>query len=150
MHNASTDRIIMLMKKRTSTVCPIVYALDIWGDPWSLVILRDVLIHNKRYYREFLASRERIATNILSARLQSLVEAGLLVKIEGESNRAQTMYRPTQKALDLIPVLFAIMHWGLEYNPNTDMSIPIMQELKTNEKELEQSLLRNFEDVRSQ
>ncbi|WP_317969117.1 helix-turn-helix domain-containing protein [Paenibacillus sp. CCS19] len=140
----------MLMKKRTSTVCPIVYALDIWGDPWSLVILRDVLIHNKRYYREFLASRERIATNILSARLQSLVEAGLLVKIEGESNRAQTMYRPTQKALDLIPVLFAIMHWGLEYNPNTDMSIPIMQELKTNEKELEQSLLRNFEDVRSQ
>lgn len=140
----------MIMKKRTSTVCPIVYALDIWGDPWSLVVLRDALIHNKRYYREFLASRERIATNILSARLQSLVEAGLLVKIEGESNRAQTMYRPTQKALDLIPVIFAIMHWGLKYNPNTDMSIPIMQELTTNEKELEQRLLRNFDDVRSQ
>ncbi|UJF33351.1 winged helix-turn-helix transcriptional regulator [Paenibacillus hexagrammi] len=140
----------MIMKKRTSTVCPIVYALDIWGDPWSLVVLRDVLIHNKRYYREFLASRERIATNILSTRLQSLVEAGLLVKIEGESNRAQTMYRPTQKAIDLIPVIFAIMHWGLKYNPNTDMSIPIMQELTTNEKELEQRLLRNFYDVRSQ
>lgn len=136
------------MKKRTSTVCPIVYALDIWGDPWSLVILRDVLIHNKRYYREFLASREGIATNILSARLQSLVDAGLLNKIEGETNRAQTMYRPTQKALDLIPVLFAIMHWGLQYNPNTDMSIPIMQELKTNEKELGERLLQNFDDVR--
>nr|AYQ74434.1 transcriptional regulator [Cohnella candidum] len=136
------------MKKRTSTVCPIVYALDIWGDPWSLVILRDVLIHNKRYYREFLASREGIATNILSARLQTLVDSGLLNKIEGETNRAQTMYRPTQKALDLIPVLFAIMHWGLQYNPNTDMSIPIMQELKTNEKELGERLLRNFEDVR--
>jgi DNA-binding HxlR family transcriptional regulator len=140
----------MIMKKRTSTVCPIVYALDILGDPWSLVILRDVLIHNKRHYREFLASRERISTNILSARLQSLTEAGLLVKIEGESNRAQTMYRPTQKALDLFPVVFAIMHWGLKYNPNTDMSIPIMQELTTNEKALEQHLLRNFDDMTSQ
>ncbi|MBO9597582.1 MAG: helix-turn-helix transcriptional regulator [Cohnella sp.] len=135
------------MKKRPSTVCPIVYALDIWGDPWSLVILRDVLIHNKRYYREFLASRERISTNILSARLQSLVEAGLLVRTEGDSNRAQTMYRPTPKALDLFPIVFAIMHWGLKYNPNTDMSIPIMQELIENEKGLEQRLMRNFEDV---
>ncbi|WP_164472850.1 winged helix-turn-helix transcriptional regulator [Cohnella candidum] len=148
MLKVSVNFIIRPMKKRTSTVCPIVYALDIWGDPWSLVILRDVLIHNKRYYREFLASREGIATNILSARLQTLVDSGLLNKIEGETNRAQTMYRPTQKALDLIPVLFAIMHWGLQYNPNTDMSIPIMQELKTNEKELGERLLRNFEDVR--
>lgn len=136
-----------VMKKRESTVCPIVYALDIWGDPWSLVILRDVLIHNKRHYREFLASRERISTNILSARLQSLFEAGLLVKIEGESNRAQTMYRPTQKALDLFPVIFSIMHWGLKYNPHTDMSIPIMQELKADEKGLERRLLRNFDDM---
>jgi Predicted transcriptional regulators len=137
------------MKKRPSTVCPIVYALDIWGDPWSLVILRDVLIHNKRYYREFLASRERISTNILSARLQSLVEAGLLVRTEGDTNRAQTMYRPTPKALDLFPIVFAIMRWGLKYNPNTDMSIPIMQELIEDEKGLEQRLMRNFDDVTS-
>ncbi|WNQ12277.1 helix-turn-helix domain-containing protein [Paenibacillus aurantius] len=137
------------MKKRTPSVCPIVYALDLWGDPWSLIILRDVLIHNKRYYREFLASREGISTNILSARLQSLTEAGLLVKKEGQSNRAQTMYRPTQKALDLFPIVFAIMHWGLKYNPDTDMRIPIMQELKANEKGLEQRLLQNFGDVTS-
>jgi DNA-binding HxlR family transcriptional regulator len=136
------------MKKRTPTFCPTVYALDIWGDPWSLVILRDVLIHNKRYYREFLASRECISTNILSARLQSLVEEGLLVKIEGETNRAHTMYRPTQKALDLFPVVFAIMHWGLKYNPNTDMSIPIMNELTTDEKGLEKRLLGNFDDIK--
>lgn len=134
----------MLMKKRDSTVCPIVYALDIWGDPWSLVLLRDVLIHNKRYYREFLSSRERISTSILSARLQSLVEAGMLVKITGASNRAQTMYRPTQKTLDLFPIVFAIMHWGLTYNPNTDMGIPIMQELITDQEGLKRRLLQNF------
>lgn len=137
------------MKKRDYSVCPIVYSLDIWGDPWSLVILRDVLIHNKRYYREFLSSREKIATNILSARLKSLTEAGFLIKTKGENNRAQTIYRPTQKALDLFPVIFSIMHWGLKYNPNTDMSIPIMQELKKDEKGLEERLLKNFEDVKS-
>ncbi|MBP2002293.1 DNA-binding HxlR family transcriptional regulator [Paenibacillus shirakamiensis] len=136
------------MKKRTSTVCPIVYALDIWGDPWSLVILRDVLIHNKRYYREFLGSVEHISTNILSARLQTLVDSGLLIRTEGESNRAQTMYRPTQKALELFPVIFSIMHWGLKYNPHTDMTIPIMQELITNEKGLELRLLQNFDDIK--
>jgi len=134
------------MKKRETSVCPIVYSLDIWGDPWSLVILRDVLIHNKRYYREFLASREAISTNILSARLKSLTEMGLLTKTE-KSNRAHTMYRPTQKALDLLPAIFAIMHWGLKHNPNTDMSIPIMQELKQDEERLHRRLLKQFSDI---
>lgn len=133
------------MKKRPSSVCPIVYGLDIWGDPWSLVILRDVLIHNKRYYRQFLASREKISTNILSARLQSLTEAGMLTKTES-SDRAQTTYRPTQKALDLLPAILEIMHWGLKYNPNTDMSIPIMQELERDEQALQQRLLAQFSD----
>jgi DNA-binding HxlR family transcriptional regulator len=135
------------MKKRTSSVCPIVYSLDLWGDPWSLIVLRDVLIHNKKYYREFLASRERISTNILSARLKSLTETGLLTKTVSKDNRANTVYRPTQKALDLFPVVFAIMHWGLKYNPNTDMNIPIMQELKNDEKDLERRLMGRFDDV---
>lgn len=134
------------MKQRNLTVCPIVYSLDIWGDHWSLIILRDVLIHNKRYYREFLASREHIATNILSARLQSLTEAGLLTKTE-KPNRAQTTYRPTQKALDLLPAILAIMHWGLKYNPNTDMDIPVMQELERDENGLQRRLLEQFSDI---
>jgi len=136
------------MKKRALSVCPIVYSLDLWGDPWSLIVLRDVLIHNKKYYREFLASREKIATNILSSRLKSLTENGFLTKIKGKTND-QTMYRPTQKALDLFPVIFSIMHWGLKYNPNTDMAIPIMQELKKDEKGLERRLMQNFGDIAS-
>lgn len=132
------------MKKRTNTICPIVYSLDIWGDPWSLVILRDILIDNKKFYREFLTSPEGIATNILSARLQSLTEAGLLIKIEGKSNRAQTLYQPTGKALDLLPVILSVMQWGIKYNPNIDMSIPVMQEVKENREGLHQRLLKNF------
>lgn len=135
------------MKKREYTVCPIVYSLDIWGDPWSLVILRDVLILNKKHYREFLGSREKIATNILSSKLKSLVEAKLLTKKVDKNNRANTTYKPTQKALELLPVLFSIMHWGLKYNPNTDMSIPVMQELKKDEKNLSERLLSRFDDI---
>jgi DNA-binding HxlR family transcriptional regulator len=76
-----------------------------------------------------------------------LTDAGLLTKTENTTNRAETTYRPTQKALDLFPAIFAIMHWGLTYNPNTDMSIPIMQELKQNEENLHQRLLSQFDDI---
>ena len=132
------------MKKRYPTTCPIVYSMDIWGDPWSLVILRDILLDNKRYYREFLTSPEQIATNILSARLQSLMEAGLLIKIPGRTNRAQTVYRPTQKALDLIPVLLTVMQWGIKYNPNIDMAIPITQQVVADKDALQHDLLAKF------
>jgi DNA-binding HxlR family transcriptional regulator len=109
-------------------MCPIVYALDVWGDPWSLVVLRDVLIHGKRHYRQFLGSEEGIATNVLSAKLASLVAAGLLEKVTGHM-RADTMYLPTQKAFDLLPVIFAVMRWGIEHNPHADASGPVMQQL---------------------
>ena len=135
-----------MRKQRGSTACPIVYSLDIWGDPWSLVILRDVLIDNKRHYREFLGSPERIATNVLSSRLQSLVKAGLLTKTEGP-NRAQISYRPTRKALDLLPAILAIMHWGVKYNPNTDISIPPLRELEENEVNLRVRLLAQFRNI---
>src|SRR2546421_2313479 len=135
-----------MRKQRGSTACPIVYSLDIWGDPWSLVILRDVLIDNKRHYREFLGSPERIATNVLSSRLQSLVKAGLLTKTEGP-NRAQISYRPTRKALDLLPAILAIMHWGVKYNPNTDISIPPLRDLEENDDELRTRLLAQFHDI---
>lgn len=130
------------MKKRTNTSCPVVYSLDIWGDPWSLVIMRDILIDGKRYYRELLASSEGIATNILSARLQSLTEADLLIKVEGATNRSQTMYKPTQKALDLLPALLSIMQWGIKYNKNVDMSLPLMQEVAKSKDAVSRRLIK--------
>jgi DNA-binding HxlR family transcriptional regulator len=133
------------MKKRTNTICPIVYSLDIWGDPWSLVILRDALMDNKRFYRDFLSSPEGIATNILSARLQSLTDAGLLVKIEDESNRAKTTYQPTQKAVDLLPALLSVMQWGMKYNPNTDLSVPIMWEVSEDKDKVNRRLVKQLQ-----
>lgn len=108
------------------------------------MILRDILIDNKKFYRDFLNSPEGIATNILSARLQSLSRAGLLIKEEA-SNRAQTTYKPTQKALDLLPALLSVMQWGIKYNPNIDITIPIMKEVSEDKDGLNKRLLGHFQ-----
>lgn len=117
------------MKKRSPTLCPVVFSLDIFGDKWSLVILRDVLFGGKTHFREFLASEEKIASNILSARLKTLIDEGLLFKEEDPTNKSAISYKPTQKALDLLPTLVELMRWGIKYNPNSDLTIPLMRQL---------------------
>lgn len=137
----------MSMTKRYPTVCPIVFSLDIFGDKWSLLILRDLIILNKRHFGDFLRSKERIASNILTDRLERFIQAGLVTKTDDPKNKSAAIYSPTSKALELIPVMFSIMHWGLKYNPDTDMSIPVMQELKADEKRLKERLLSQFSDA---
>jgi DNA-binding HxlR family transcriptional regulator len=83
------------MKKRSPTICPIVFSLDIFGDKWSLVILRDLLIVGKCHFREFLASEEKIASNILSKRLELFIENGLFTKHDDPKNKSAAIYNPT-------------------------------------------------------
>lgn len=132
------------MKKRSPTICPIVFSLDIFGDTWSLVILRDILLRNKSHFRELLASEEKIASNILSDRLESLVREGLLTKEDDASNRSAGLYKPTQKALDLLPMLFELMRWGIAYNPNADTSGPVMRQLLKDPQGLKAKILEKF------
>ena len=103
--------------------CPLALSLDLLGDKWSLVILRDILLGGKSHFREFLASPEKISTNILSARLESLVRDGFLTKHDDQANKSAAIYKPTRKALDLLPVLFAFMKWGAHYT-DADLTIP--------------------------
>ncbi len=132
------------MKKRGPTICPIVFSLDIFGDKWSLVILRDVLLRDKRHFREFLASEEKIASNILSARLELLVNEGLLIKESDAANKSAAIYKPTEKALALIPMLLELMRWGIVYNPNADTSGPVMQQLLNDPEGLQAQILKKF------
>jgi DNA-binding HxlR family transcriptional regulator len=117
------------VKKRCPTSCPIVYALDIFGDKWSLVILRDILLGGKRHFREFLRSEEKIATNILSNRLASLVREEMLTREDDATNKSAALYKPTEKALKLQPMFIELMRWGLVYNPNADTTGPLAQRL---------------------
>jgi DNA-binding HxlR family transcriptional regulator len=132
------------MKKRSPTICPVVFSLDIFGDKWSLVILRDVLLRGKSHFREFLTSEEKIATNILSDRLETLVAEGLLTKGSDSKNKSAAIYKPTKKTLALLPMLFELMRWGITYNPNADATGPVMRELLDNPEGLRIRIVEKF------
>ena len=125
------------MKRQTRSDCPISYSLDIFGDKWTLLILRDLLVGQKRYYQDFLNSGEGIATNILADRLKNLLDNGLLTKTDNPQNRRQTIYSPTKKAIALLPVLGEMAKWGLRFGA------------KTKDRSLKQ-LIDNFESVRKE
>ena len=107
------------MKRPCRSHCPIAYALDLFGDKWSLLVLRDVLFMGKRRYNEFLASEEGISTNILAERLERLEAEGLVTKSRDGNNRRQSVYTPTRKGLDLLPVLLELIRWSAKHDPKT-------------------------------
>jgi DNA-binding HxlR family transcriptional regulator len=106
------------MNRRAQSHCPVSHMLDIFGDKWTLLIMRDMLIGHKRHYRDFAGSGEGIATNILADRLRMLVERGIVTREDDPANGTQAIYRPTAKAQALMPVLDAMTEWGLAYGPD--------------------------------
>ncbi len=98
--------------------CPISCSLDIFGDKWSLLIIRDVMLRNKFSYGEFLESEEKIATNILAGRLSLLEAENILTKEVSPKNKSKFIYRLTKKGIDLLPIVIEIMDWGAKYNPD--------------------------------
>ena len=100
-------------KKRSD--CPISSALDIVGDKWSLLIIRDIAMQGKNTYNEFLKADEKIATNVLADRLSMLEWAGIIVKEEHPESKAKIFYRLTNQGIDLLPVLIEIILWSDKY-----------------------------------
>ena len=100
--------------------CPVNFALETFGDMWSLLIIRDIIRYKKRTYGEFLASDEKISTNILADRLNRLVQVGILKKIPDQSDKRKDMYKLTQKGIDLYPMMLEIILWGVKYGKDID------------------------------
>lgn len=99
--------------------CPINFALETFGDPWSLLIIRDIVYFGKKTYSEFLASKEGMATNILASRLTHLEQQGILMKRPSAQDKRKEEYVLTEKGLDLIPVLVEMANWSAEYDAQT-------------------------------
>lgn len=116
------------MKKRSN--CPISCSLDIWGDKWSLLIIRDLMFSKKCRYTDFLKSEEGIATNILAARLQSLEENRIIEKIDDLEGKSKGFYKLTQMGIDLLPILIEIDLWSEKYFPIPDDIKTILIEVK--------------------
>jgi DNA-binding HxlR family transcriptional regulator len=112
------------------SACPISSALDLFGDKWSLLVMRDLLFRNKSHYREFFASEEGIATNILADRLARLEAARLIEKTDGDPRSGKQAYVATSKGKDLIPLLLEMMLWSAEHEPHTRAPDVLIAELK--------------------
>ncbi|WP_341908397.1 helix-turn-helix domain-containing protein [Fluviicola taffensis] len=120
------------IKKRSD--CPISSSLDIWGDKWSLLIVRDLIFSMQCTYGDFLKSEEKIATNILATRLQMLESNGIITKLNHPESKAKVLYQLTQKGIDLLPIMIEIHLWADKYSTIPPERNAIIKELKNNKE----------------
>jgi DNA-binding HxlR family transcriptional regulator len=98
--------------------CPINLSLEIFGDTWTLLVLRDMMFAGKRHFRELLHSDELISSNILADRLARLVDHGLLTKSDDPTHKQKAIYSLTEKAIALLPIVVQIGAWGSRWVPD--------------------------------
>lgn len=107
------------MKKKKieyRSTCPISTALDIFGDKWSLLIVRDMVFNGMNTYGDFLNGGEKIATNILADRLMLLEAGGIITRQRHPESKAKILYTLTPKGIDLVPALVEIISWSEKYH----------------------------------
>ena len=126
--------------------CPINFGVEIFGDRWTLLVLRDLLLKNKRHFRELLAAEEGIATNILSDRLKRLERHGIVVRESDPQDRRQVVYRVTARGIDLVPVLVEIAAWGAEHDAQTAAPDEFLVEYRADRSGMIARLIRQLED----
>ncbi|MGB7585603.1 MAG: helix-turn-helix domain-containing protein [Terriglobales bacterium] len=108
------------MRKDHRSGCVINQMVEMFGDKWSLLVIRDIIFVNRRHFRELLTkSLEGIASNILADRLQRLVEQGIIVKSDDTSHKQKFIYSLTEKGIGLLPLLMEMVAWGHKYLPDS-------------------------------
>ena len=132
------------MRDEKGKNCPIFFSLEIFGDKWSLLILRDILHFDKQHYNEFLESEEGISTNILADRLKRLEAERIISKKRDPDNKKQFIYSPTKKCLDLVPIILEITVWGAKYDPETKAPPEEMTRIRNNRKEYIENIRDKF------
>lgn len=105
------------MREEPRSDCPISNALDVFGDRWTLLIVRDMVFGGKRHFREFLQSQEGISSNILTDRLNMLVAKGVLTKEDDPTHKQKAVYSLTERGISLLPVIVAMSAWSQKFFP---------------------------------
>ncbi|GAB7072457.1 MULTISPECIES: winged helix-turn-helix transcriptional regulator [Streptomyces] len=108
------------MREEPRSGCAINAAVEVLGDPWTLIVLRDVIFGGRRHFRELMTRNEEgIASNVLAARLRRLVEAGLLTRDDAARRGQRGTYTLTEAGIETLPVMVALGTWGLRHRPTT-------------------------------
>jgi DNA-binding HxlR family transcriptional regulator len=126
------------MKCEFRSDCPVASALDIIGDKWSLVIVRDLLIVGKKTFKDFSESEEKIATNILTSRLKHLQKYGIVTKSKPPNNKKTIVYTLTKKGISLAPIIAELILWSdlnvREFNSAMDINEELLTGLRADTK----------------
>jgi len=121
--------------------CPIRFGMGIFGDKWTLLIVRDLMFKGKKHYGEFTDAEEKISTNILADRLAKLLENGIISKQSDPLNKSKYIYKLTRKGLDLLPMMLAMIDWSEKYDAHTEVPKEFIRKLRRNQAEFEQELI---------
>ena len=124
-----------MSKTERRSECPISGSLEMWGDKWSLLIIRDLMFYEKHTFGEFLKSDEKISTNILAARLLALEEDGIIEKLDHPDSKAKVWYQLTPKGIDLLPLVVEINLWADKYSVLPNEQKRALDGLKKNKEE---------------
>lgn len=111
--------------------CPVSVSLEIFGDRWSLLLIRDMMVRGYRTFGEFLNSGEGIATNVLADRLRRLAEAGMVVSERDPEDGRSVLYRLTEKGIAFAPVLLELLLWAAKYE-ETGAPCAVMAHMEAN------------------
>ncbi|MBL4707775.1 MAG: helix-turn-helix transcriptional regulator [Flavobacteriales bacterium] len=134
--------------KEDKSLCPVNQYLEIFGDKWTLLIIRDMMFVGKRYFNELRESDENIASNILSNRLLKLEESGIIIKTKDSRHKQKNVYSLTQAGIDLMPIIIQMSSWSLSYRKVSEKDRIHVTELLNGGKELQEkmsaSLLQEF------
>jgi len=103
------------MSTRERSGCPISLSLELLGDRWTLLIVRDLIFAGKTHFREFLLSDEGISSRTLAERLQTLQDEGIVTRSDDPTHKLKAIYRLTEAGIDLLPVLATLGAWGSKY-----------------------------------
>jgi len=145
--NASNNFKFIKMDIDFRCQCPISSALDIIGDKWTLLIIRDMLFDHKKTFKDFSTSVESIASNILASRLKLLEEAGIIRKDKLDGNLKSNIYSLTDKGLDLLPVIAELTLWSDAHvrELNLIMTKGDYQYIKNNKKKFLDGVLQSYQ-----
>src|SRR5260370_731606 len=125
--------------------CPLNASVEIVGDRWSLLIIRDMMLRGFRTYKEFLGSYEKIATNILADRLQKLMTHGIITTKCGPSDGRKFIYSLTPKGIDLAPVLTEMVLWAAAHEDTANQAL--VRQMRKDKEQLISTLRRRWAET---
>jgi DNA-binding HxlR family transcriptional regulator len=126
-----------MRRRHRKSDCPVHFALEVFGDAWTLLIIRDLMFKGRTSYTDFLRAEEGIATNVLADRLARLEEDGILEKDAGSGRGSGSAYRLTSKGIDLLPIMLEIIGWSAKYDPKTAADRRFVRRLRADRAGLE-------------